>query len=160
MNGGLAAWLRLGLFLAACFAAAALGGVATGGAVRDWYPTLAKPAWNPPAWVFGPVWTVLYVLMAVAAWLVWRRAGWSGARRALTVFFVQLTLNAAWSGLFFGLRNPGAAFAEILLLWGAIAWTLVLFWRFSALAGMMFIPYLAWVSFAAVLNFTIWRLNS
>jgi tryptophan-rich sensory protein len=153
-------WLVLGGFCMASFAAAAIGGTATGGSVRDWYPTLMKPAWNPPAWLFGPVWTVLYVMMAVAAWLVWRRAGWDGARLALTVFFVQLALNAAWSIIFFGLRNSGAAFAEILVLWGAIAGTLVLFWQVNVPAAVLFIPYLAWVSFAAVLNFTIWRLNS
>ena len=146
-------------FLAASFTAAAIGGVATGQSVRDWYPTLAKPVWNPPAWLFGPVWTVLYIAMAVAAWLVWRPAGWAGARLALTLFMVQLALNAAWSIIFFGLRNPGAAFAEVVVLWAAIVGTLVLFWQVSVPAGMLFIPYLAWVSFAAVLNFTVWRLN-
>ena len=152
--------LVLGGFLVASFTAAAIGGTATARAVRDWYPTLTKPGWNPPAWLFGPVWTVLYVAMAVAAWLAWRQAGWTGARAALTLFLVQLTLNAAWSVIFFGLRNPGAAFAEIVVLWAAIIGTLVSFWQVSPPAGMLFIPYLAWVSFAAVLNFTIWRLNS
>ena len=152
--------LVLGGFLVASCTAAAIGGTATARAVRAWYPTLTKPAWNPPAWLFGPVWTVLYVAMAVAAWLAWRQAGWAGARAALTLFLVQLTLNAAWSVIFFGLRNPGAAFAEIVVLWAAIIGTLVSFWQVSPPAGMLFIPYLAWVSFAAVLNFTIWRLNS
>ena len=151
--------LVLGGFLVASFTAAAIGGTATGRAVQDWYPTLTKPAWNPPAWLFGPVWTVLYIAMAVAAWLVWRRAGWAGARLALTLFMVQLALNAAWSIIFFGLRNPGAAFAEIVVLWAAIVGTLVMFWQVSVPAGMLFIPYLTWVSFAAVLNFVIWRLN-
>ena len=151
-------WVLSG-FLAASFTAAAIGGTATGRTVRDWYPTLTKPAWNPPAWLFGPVWTVLYIAMAVAAWLVWRRAGWAGARLALTFFFLQLTLNAVWSMIFFGLRNPGAAFAEVVILWAAIVGTLVLFWQASVPAGTLFIPYLAWVSFAAVLNFAIWRLN-
>lgn len=149
----------LGGFLAASFTAAAIGGAATDRSIRDWYPTLAKPVWNPPAWLFGPVWTVLYIAMAVAAWLVWRRAGWAGARLALTLFMVQLALNAAWSIIFFGLRNPGAAFIEVVVLWAAIVGTLVLFWQVSGPAGILFIPYLAWVSFAAVLNFTIWRLN-
>ena len=152
-------WVVLGGFCVASFAAAAIGGTATGGSVRDWYPTLAKPAWNPPAWLFGPVWTVLYIAMAVAAWWVWQRAGWAGARWALTLFFVQLAVNAAWSVIFFGLRNPGAAFAEIVVLWGTIVATTLLFWKISPAAGWLFLPYLAWVSFAAVLNFTIWRLN-
>ena len=151
-------WVLCG-FVAASFTAAAIGGTATSRAVRDWYPTLVKPAWNPPAWLFGPVWTVLYIAMAVAAWLVWRRVGWAGARLALTLFMVQLTLNAAWSIIFFGLRNPGAAFAEVVVLWAAILGTLVLFWQVSVPAGILFIPYLTWVSFAAVLNFSIWRLN-
>ena len=151
-------WVLCG-FVAASFTAAAIGGTATSRAVRDWYPTLVKPAWNPPAWLFGPVWTVLYIAMAVAAWLVWRRVGWAGARLALTLFMVQLTLNAAWSIIFFGLRNPGAAFAEVVVLWAAILGTLVLFWQVSVPAGILFIPYLAWVSFATVLNFAIWRLN-
>ena len=151
-------WVLCG-FVAASFTAAAIGGTATSRAVRDWYPTLVKPAWNPPAWLFGPVWTVLYLAMAVAAWLVWRRAGWAGARLALTLFMVQLTLNAAWSIIFFGLRNPGAAVVEVMVLWAAILGTLVLFWQVSVPAGILFIPYLAWVSFATVLNFAIWRLN-
>ena len=151
-------WVLCG-FGVACFTAAAIGGTATSRSVRDWYPTLTKPAWNPPAWLFGPVWTVLYIAMAVAAWLVWRKAGWGGARLALTLFIVQLTLNAAWSIIFFGLRNPGAAFVEVVVLWAAILGTLVLFWQVSVPAGMLFIPYLAWVSFATVLNFAIWRLN-
>ena len=151
-------WVLCG-FVAASFTAAAIGGTATSRAVRDWYPTLVKPAWNPPAWLFGPVWTVLYIAMAVAAWLVWRRVGWAGTRLALTLFMVQLTLNAAWSIIFFGLRNPGAAFAEVVVLWAAILGTLVLFWQVSVPAGILFIPYLTWVSFAAVLNFSIWRLN-
>ena len=151
-------WVLCG-FGVASFTAAAIGGTATSRAVRDWYPTLVKPAWNPPAWLFGPVWTVLYLAMAVAAWLVWRRAGWAGARLALTLFMVQLTLNAAWSIIFFGLRNPGAAVVEVMVLWAAILGTLVLFWQVSVPAGILFIPYLAWVSFATVLNFAIWRLN-
>ena len=151
-------WVLCG-FGVASFTAAAIGGTATSRAVRDWYPTLVKPAWNPPAWLFGPVWTVLYLAMAVAAWLVWRRAGWAGARLALTLFMVQLTLNAAWSIIFFGLRNPGAAVVEVMVLWAAILGTLVLFWQVSVPAGILFIPYLTWVSFAAVLNFSIWRLN-
>ena len=125
----------------------------------DWYSTLAKPSWSPPAWVFGPVWTVLYALMAVSAWLVWREGGWARQRRPLMLYLVQLILNAAWTPLFFGLRQPGLAFAEIVLLWLAILITLLAFMRARPLAAWLFAPYLAWVSFAAVLNFTLWRLN-
>jgi benzodiazapine receptor len=149
-------WLMLVGFVVASFAAAALGGVVTGGSVRDWYPTLVKPAWNPPSWIFGPVWTVLYLAMAVAAWLVWRRVGWGGA---LVWFAVQLALNATWSPVFFGMHRIGLALVNIVLLWLAIAGTTVAFWRVTPVAGWLFVPYLAWVSFATVLNFTLWRLN-
>jgi tryptophan-rich sensory protein len=147
----LAGWLLL------CFAAAAMGGLFPPG---DWYASLIKPEWNPPNWVFGPVWTALYVMMAVAAWLVWRRGGWTRQRRPLALFLIQLTLNAAWTPLFFGWQRPGFAFAEILLLWLAIAATLLAFRPVSRTATFLLVPYLAWVSFAAVLNFTLWRLNS
>ena len=127
--------------------------------VGPWYADLAKPRWTPPNVVFGPVWTALYVLMGVAAALVWRRAGLAAAWKPLAFFGIQLVLNAAWSWLFFGLHRPGAAFLEIVVLWAAILITLVLFWRVRPLAGILFLPYLLWVSFAAVLNFLLWRLN-
>jgi translocator protein len=122
--------------------------------------SLEKPAFNPPSWVFGPVWTVLYAMMAVAAWLVWREAGFGGATAALSLFFVQLALNLAWSGIFFGLRQPGWALVEIAVLWAAILATMILFFRHSTLAGWLLVPYLLWVSFASVLNAALWRLNS
>jgi len=125
----------------------------------DWYAGLNKPSWNPPGWVFGPVWSALYTMMAVAAWLVWQRGGVVAQRRALTWFAVQLALNAAWTPLFFGLHLPAVAFGEILLLCAAIAATLLAFSRVNRLAAWLLAPYLAWVSFAAVLNFMIWRLN-
>ena len=146
----------LAVFLAICFGAAAFGGKFTAGSVRTWYPTLHKPSWNPPGWVFGPVWTVLYILMAVAAWLVWRRLESDGARLALVLFVLQLVLNALWSYFFFGLRNPKAGFIEIVPLWVAIAGTTVAFARVSAVAGELFVPYLLWASFAMVLNFAVW----
>lgn len=152
--------LGLLLFLGLSFVAALVGSLFTGAAIDSWYDTIAKPSWTPPDWIFGPVWTLLYVAMAVAAWLVWRQAGWSHAGTGLTLFSIQLVLNAAWSALFFCARNPGLAFAEIVLLWGAILATLLAFWRVRPLAGMLFVPYLAWVTFAAVLNYAIWRLNS
>jgi benzodiazapine receptor len=147
---GLAAWL------AASFAAAWIGSRYMPG---TWYASLVKPSWNPPNVVFAPVWTVLYVLMAVAAWLVWRAAGFTGAGFALTLYLVQLLLNALWSYLFFGLHRPDLALLDICALWGLILVVAVLFWRESWGAGALMIPYLAWVAFAAVLNFTLWRLN-
>jgi len=109
--------------------------------------------------LFGPVWSVLYLAMAVAGWMVWRREGFSGAAAPLAVFGVQLALNVLWSGVFFGLRLPGVAFVEILALWAAILATILLFRRVSTPAALLLVPYLAWVTFAAVLNFEIWRLN-
>jgi tryptophan-rich sensory protein len=140
-------------------AAAAIGSLATVESLPVWYPALAKPAWNPPAWVFGPVWTVLYLMMAVAAWLVWLRREECEVVPALGAYLLQLTLNACWSLIFFGLHEPGWAFGEIVVLWVAIAITLRAFWRVTPAAGWLFVPYLAWVTFAAVLNFTLWRMN-
>lgn len=149
-TAALAGWILLS------FSAAALGGFFGAG---EWYRSLNKPSWNPPGWIFGPVWTALYAMMGVAAWLIWRRGGWSARAPALSLFLVQLALNAAWTPLFFGLRAPGLAFAEIVLLWLAILATLVAFWRVQRAGGWLLLPYLAWVSFAAVLNLAIWRLN-
>jgi translocator protein len=138
------------------FSAAALGGLFSPG---DWYRSLNKPTWNPPGWIFGPVWTALYTAMGVAAWRVWRHGGWRVQRTPLIWFLIQLALNAAWTPLFFGLQQPGLAFAEIVLLCVAIAVTLGLFWRTDPIAGWLFVPYLAWVSFASLLNFVLWRMN-
>jgi tryptophan-rich sensory protein len=151
--------VALGICFAACLSAAGLGSIATAPALGTWYAGLVKPPWNPPNWIFGPVWTTLYAMMAVAAWLVWRGGG---PKRfpALTLFCVQLALNVSWSWLFFGLRQPGLALAEILLLWLAIGATAWAFGRLSRPAAILFIPYLLWVGFAAVLNWTLWRLNT
>ncbi len=146
----LAGWVLL------CFGAAASSAFGSPG---QWYAELNKPAWNPPGWIFGPVWSALYLSMAVAAWLVWREGGWSQQRRVLGLFLVQWTLNFLWTPLFFGLHRTGLAFAEILLLWLAIAATTVAFWRIRKAAGVLLVPYLAWVSFAAVLNGVLWRMN-
>ena len=124
-----------------------------------WYGSLVKPSWSPPAWLFGPVWTLLYLLMAVAAWLVWREGGWTKQRRPLALYCAQLVLNAAWTPLFFGLRQPGLALAGIALLWCAILATLLTFAPVQKLAAWLLAPYLAWVSFATALNFSLWRLN-
>jgi len=137
-----------------------IGGRFTAASVQDWYQQIEKPSWRPPDWVFGPVWTVLYILMAVAAWLVWRKAGFGGAAGPLTLFAIQLVLNAFWSYLFFGLESPFAAFVELLVLWTAIALTTAAFWRVAPLAGVLLLPYLLWVTFAGVLNCAIWRMNA
>lgn len=152
-------WLTLVGFLVITFVAAGIGGAATGSSVNTWYPTLHKPTWNPPGWIFGPVWSALYVLMAVAAWRVSRHTEEPGRRAALAWYFGQLALNALWSCLFFGLRNPGLAFAEVLVLWLAIVITGVRFARIDRPAAVLWLPYLAWVSFASVLNGTVWWLN-
>ncbi len=125
----------------------------------EWYRGLKKPSWNPPTAVFGPVWTVLYLLMAVAAWLLWRRYGLAAAVLPLSFFVLQLVLNASWTWLFFGRHEIGAALIDILALWVVIVITIVLFWGHMTLAGVLLLPYLAWVSFASILNGTIWSLN-
>jgi translocator protein len=153
-------WLALALFVAVSFAAGAVGALFTGVTESPWFRNLERPAWYPPEWVFGPVWSLLYLLMGVAAWLVWRPRGWEGARAPLTLFGAQLVLNAAWTWIFFGLRMPGPAFVEIVALWLVLLATIVAFWRVSRLAGGLMVPYLAWVTFAAALNFAIWRLNA
>ena len=145
-------------WLAVTFAAAALGAIASADA-GEFYARLARPAWAPPGWLFAPVWTVLYALMAVAAWLVWRVGGWRLQGGALVLFLAQLAVNALWTWLFFAWRLGGAAFAEILLLWILVAATVVAFWRVRALAGALLVPYLAWVSYACALSFAVWRLN-
>ena len=153
-------WLMLLFFLFLCYGAAGLGSIWTSSSVGTWYAELMKPSFNPPGWIFAPVWSVLYFLMALSAWLVWRRAGWSGARFALALFFVQLALNVAWSGLFFGLRRPGTALVGILILLGTIVATVLAFRPVSLLAFWLMVPYALWVAFAALLNFKIWQLNS
>jgi tryptophan-rich sensory protein len=148
--------LALGGWLLLCFAASAFGALFMPG---EWYAALKKPAWNPPGWVFGPVWTTLYAAMAVAAWLVWRCGGFRAQRLPLGLFVAQLALNALWTPVFFGLRNPGLALVDIALLWLSVLATAVAFWRVHRPAAALLTPYLAWVSFAGFLNFTIWQLN-
>lgn len=140
------------------FAAAAFGGLASRHA-RDFYAGLAKPSWAPPGWVFGPVWSVLYVLMGVAAWLVWRRAGWSGASAALSLFLAQLMCNALWSWLFFALRRGALAFVDVVLLLVLIVATLLAFLSIHTVAAILLLPYLAWVTFATALTWAVWRAN-
>jgi tryptophan-rich sensory protein len=152
--------LGLAVIVIICFGAAGLGGLVTAPNIPNWYADLAKPTWNPPDWIFGPVWSCLYLMMAVSAWLVWRQGGFVEAKLPLVLFAVQLGLNSLWSILFFGLHSPGLAVIEIILLWIAILATLVTFWKRSTWAGGLLVPYLAWVSFAAVLNVAIWRMNA
>jgi tryptophan-rich sensory protein len=142
-----------------CLLVGVAGSLATATSVREWYPELEKPGWTPPGAVFGPVWTLLYLLMGVSAWLVWREDGGSARRNALRIFVLQLVLNGAWSFLFFGLRSPGWAALEIVLLWGSIVATVVAFSGVRRLAAGLLLPYLLWVSFATALNLTIWNLN-
>ncbi len=149
-TAALFAWLAL------CFSAAASAVFVSPG---GWYAALHKPSWTPPAWVFGPVWTTLYTLMAVAAWLIWREGGWKVQRRPLQLFLFQWVLNALWTPLFFGMHRTGWALAEIILFWFVLAVTLGTFWRINRAAGMLMVPYLLWVSIATALNFSIWRLN-
>lgn len=145
--------------LVVCFGAAALGAAATSSSVTGWYREIVKPAWTPPDWVFGPVWTTLYLMMSISVWLVWRSAGWKKSLTAMVWFAVQLALNTLWSVIFFGLRSPGWAFAEILLLAASIAVTISCFRHHSRPASLLLLPYFGWSCFAVALNFTIWRLN-
>ena len=149
---GLVLWLFVCSVVAATGASASLQ-------AGTFYAELARPDWAPPASLFGPVWTVLYAMMAVAAWLVWRRREVRLARIAIVVFVLQLILNALWSWLFFGWKLGALSFLDIAILWALIVVTLVLFWRIRPLAGALLIPYLAWVSFASALNYQIWQLN-
>jgi tryptophan-rich sensory protein len=149
----LRAGLALAGFIIVTFCAPLLGFAAMPG---TWYASLVKPAWNPPPWIFGPAWTLLYTLMAVAAWLAWKQVGW---RRPLLLYFVQLALNAAWTPIFFGAHHLGWALLEIVALWLAILLTTLSFHRVNKTAGALFVPYLAWVTFATCLNFALWHLN-
>jgi len=149
---GLVAWLLTS------FAAGAAGGLASAGS-GSFYLALERPPWAPPAWLFGPVWTVLYVLIGLAAWRVWRRWGFAGARAALGLYLVQLVLNGLWTWLFFAWRRGALAFAEIVVLLVLIVATAAAFWRRDRLAGALLLPYLAWVGFAAVLTWSVWQRN-
>jgi translocator protein len=151
-----AAWLGLVLWVCLSFIPAWIGFHFPPG---QWYARLLQPALTPPGWIFGPVWTMLYLMMGVAAWLVWRRYGLRGAAWPLGLFLVQLGLNACWSYLFFGRHHPGLALLDILTLWLAILATLIAFWRYHRPAGQLLLPYLLWVTFAVYLNLQFWRLN-
>lgn len=143
-----------------CECAGIVGSIFTFSAIPTWYAALTKPTLNPPSWVFGPVWTTLYALMGIALFLIWQKGpNRKDVRKALTVFGLQLALNALWSIVFFGLHSPGWAFLNIVLMWLSIVWTMVLFYKISKPALYLLLPYLLWVSFAAYLNYSIWILN-
>lgn len=152
-------WMSWIVFVAICFGAAAVGGWFTNSSVKSWYPRLLKPAGTPPYWLFGPVWSVLYLLMATAAWLIWREHKAQDVRLPLGLFFGQLLLNAAWSFIFFRLQRPGLALVEIQILLLLIVMTAISFSEYSAWAFWLMAPYLAWVGYATYLNFELWRLN-
>jgi tryptophan-rich sensory protein len=151
-TAGLVGWL------AVAFAAASIGAFASVNA-GTFYAQLVRPSWAPPAWVFGPVWSALYVLMGIAAWLVWREQGAKGLRLALTLFIAQLVVNALWSWLFFAWHQGALAFADVLLLLVLIAAMITNFWRIRPLAGVLMLPYLLWVGFASVLTWAVWQGN-
>ena len=151
-------WLALAGWLLLVVAAGAVGAIASADAAQ-FYATLDRPSWSPPAGAFGPVWTVLYLAMGVAAWLVWRERSWARARHALGLFVFQLVVNAAWSWLFFSWRLGAWAFADILLLILLVVATIIRFARIRRAAAWLLAPYLAWIAFAAALNFSVWQRN-
>lgn len=155
------AWniVALAGFVIVCLAVSAIGGAITATSVDTWYETLDKPPFNPPDWVFAPVWTTLYVLMAVAGWRVWRHARSAVRRDALIVFAVQLGLNLTWSLLFFGMQRIGMALFGIVVLLSTIIVNTILFWRIDRMAGVLFVPYVLWVAFATLLNVALWLRN-
>ena len=152
----MAAIIALVCFVAACFLAALTGAWFRPG---EWYERLQKPSWRPPNRLFAPVWTALYLMMALAGWLIWRQAGFAGAGWPLAAYAVQLVLNAAWTPLFFGLRRLDLGLVDIVLLWLSIVAAIALFAPISVVAALLLVPYLAWVAFAGALNFALWRLN-
>jgi len=152
-------WFWLIAFLLLSFSAAGVGQYVTYPALESWYPTVKKPSWNPPRWVFAPVWTTLYTMIALSGWLVWMRRGESDVTIPMTVFFLHLGLNALWSVLFFGWQQIGPAAVEIIVLLISIVSYILLTWNVSRWASLLFVPYALWVSFAAALNVTIWWIN-
>ena len=156
MISGWVSWWGLAVWILICFVVASMGAIFRPG---EWYDALVKPSWNPPNWIFGPVWTTLYFLMAIAVWRVWIRGGVARQGKALKVFLVQLLLNGLWTPLFFGFHRMGIAFVEILLLVIAIFITIRSFWAVDRVAAFLLFPYFGWVSFASLLNLALWRMN-
>lgn len=153
-------WVVLLIFVGVCESVGFLGSIFTAGEIAGWYADLLKPEWVPPNYIFAPVWTVLYALMGFSAWLVWKdKKPFKEREGALWVFLIQLILNGIWTPIFFGAHEVGIALAVIVVLLGAVALTTVLFYRINKLAGLLFVPYLAWVGFATALNASILMLN-
>jgi len=153
-------FIKLAASLGACYLAAFIGSIFTAPEISTWYATLVRPSFAPPDWLFGPVWTALYTMMGISAYLVWREGlADPKVKVAMTVFAIQLAANVSWSAAFFGLRSPLAGLAVIIVLWALIALNIQKFREVSRTAGLLFIPYILWVTFAMVLNFSIWRLN-
>lgn len=152
-------FLRFGVSVFICFATAAIGSISTASAVTGWYLTINKPAWTPPSWLFGPVWTLLYLMMAVAFYIVWSKGVTKKTKPALTFFLIQLVLNLFWSLIFFGLANFWSAYLEIIALWAFIALTIKNFWKISPTAAWLLVPYILWVTFASFLNLAVAVLN-
>lgn len=151
--------LGLVLFLLLCLAVSGIGGAITATSVDTWYQALEKPPFNPPDWVFAPVWTLIYLLMAVAGWRIWRTPASAARGNALLLFAVQLVLNLVWSLVFFGFQQIGMALVEIATLLAAILANSIVFWRIDRAAGVLFVPYVLWVAYATVLNLSLWVLN-
>ena len=157
---------RLIISILACELVGSIGSIFTSPAIPGWYAGLVKPAFNPPNWIFGPVWTMLFAMMGIAAWLVWNNLASKSpkvrqaAKLALIIFVIQFALNVLWSIIFFGQNNPDAAFIEIIILWLAILATIIAFARISKAAAWLLVPYILWVSFASLLNYSIWQLNT
>lgn len=154
-------FVRIGVVLSTCLLVGYLSGMVTRDSITTWYPTLVKPSFNPPNWIFAPVWTILYIMMGVAGGMVWNRLEQEteNVKKAFTFFIIQLALNAAWSVIFFYFHNPFLALIEVILFWLLIFETYNQFKKIDKTAGLLLIPYLAWVSFATVLNASIWWLN-
>jgi tryptophan-rich sensory protein len=150
--------ISLIVFLAICLGIAAVAGLVTVANIPTWYAGLAKPSFTPPNAIFGPVWTLLYILIAISGWMVWRKIGFS-PDRPMAIYGLQLALNFAWSFIFFGAHLVGLAVVNVLLLWLAIVWNIAMFWRVDRVAAALLLPYLAWVSFASALNVAVWQLN-
>jgi len=149
--------IRLIVSIVICQLVGVIGSIPNIKSIPGWYSKIKKPKFNPPSWIFGPVWTLLYLLMGISLYLIWNSG--NANNLALVVFFVQLLLNFVWSFIFFGMKRPGWAFVEIVFLWVSILWTIILFYSISNVAAYLLIPYILWVSFAAILNFSIWFLN-
>ena len=152
--------MKLAISIIICLAAGFIGSIFTNRSIPTWFESLKKPSFNPPGWLFGPVWTALFILMGISLFLIWQKGlNYNGVKIALIVFGIQLILNILWSILFFGLRAPLAAFIEIIILWILILMTILIFYPISKAAALLLLPYILWVSFASILNFFLWRLN-